>query len=117
MTKDTIPSGMDLLLGGSCVTTPATVALWANHKHQVIVHTASGSLSLQSWPDGAFQVIAIDKLNKVVPHMPIDAYHYGQHALAIGLCQTQDVRTTPPLPRHLRPPEDQPWEASWTVGQ
>jgi hypothetical protein len=49
MTKDdTIPSGMDLLLGGSCITTPAMVALWANHTHQVIVHTASGSLLLQS---------------------------------------------------------------------
>jgi hypothetical protein len=65
MTKDTIPSGMDLLLGGSCVTTPATVALWANHTHQVIVHTTFGSLLLQSWPDGA--------------------YHYGQHALAMPI--------------------------------
>jgi hypothetical protein len=107
MTKDMIPSGMDLMLGGSCVTTSATVALWANHTHQVIVHAASGSLLLQSWPNGASQVIAIDEFKKV-PHMPIDAYHYGQHALAIGLCQTQDVRTTPPLPRHLQPPEYQP---------
>jgi hypothetical protein len=116
MTKDVIPSSMDLLLGGSCVTTPAMVALWANHRHQVIVHTASGSLLLQSRPDGASQVIAIDEFYKV-PHMPIDANHYGQHALAIGLCRTQDVRRTPPLPRHLQPPEDRPWEASWTVGQ
>jgi hypothetical protein len=33
MMKDMIPSRIDLLLGGSFVSTPATVALWANHTH------------------------------------------------------------------------------------
>jgi hypothetical protein len=50
----------------------------------MIAHTTFGSLSFQSWPDGASQVIAIEEFYKV-PHMPIDAYHYGQSALAMPI--------------------------------
>jgi hypothetical protein len=70
MTKDAIPSGMDLLLGGSFVTTPVTAVLWVNHPHHVIVRTTSGSLSFQKWLDGASQVITIEESSKV-PHMPL----------------------------------------------
>jgi hypothetical protein len=68
----------------SFVTTPATVVLWVNHQHQGIVLPTSGNLSFLSWLDGASPVITIEESSKV-PQVLIDAYHYGEHALAMSI--------------------------------